>query len=176
MKNIFIIGSTGTGKTTLGNFLIEKFHYKRVQLSSHLKQQFPRYEGESLFDYTQRITNQSKKFLKNDPDFFVNHAKNASSKEVGNIFDGVRNPRDFCTLFDPRQDVVINIVSLVKSMTSFEEQGIAAILAVCNFYNGVYDREVCFNYLVNPQYSFQENIQENKKIIYECFGELHFFI
>ncbi|MEI8223900.1 MAG: NUDIX domain-containing protein [bacterium] len=171
MKNVFIIGSTGTGKTTLGNFLIEQFNYKRVQLSSYLKQQFPRHEGESLFDYTQRITNQSKEFLKIDPDFFANHAKNNSSKDLGNIFDGVRNPRDFCVLFDPRRDIVINMVSSEKPMTLFEERGVATILSFCNFYNEVYDRTTCFNYVVNSNYSFEENFEVNKKVISECFGE-----
>lgn len=175
MKNVFIIGSTGTGKTTLGNFLIKKFHYKRVQLSAYLKQQFPRHEGELSLDYTQRITNQSKEFLREDPDFFADRARSASDNNGGNIFDGVRNPRDFCRLFDPKRDVVINIISQNKPMTLFEERGIAAILAVCNFFNEVYDRETCLHYVANPSLSLQENIQENKKIIYECFGEFHLF-
>jgi ADP-ribose pyrophosphatase YjhB (NUDIX family) len=56
-------------------------------------------------------------------------------------------------------------------MTTFEERGIAAILAICSFYNEVYGRETCFNYIVNSNYSFEENFEANKKVISECFGE-----
>ena len=61
-----------------------------------------------------------------------------------NVIEGVRNPRDFCFLYNPNIDKVI--LTSGDSLSDFEKLGIEAILSIIKFW----DKEVVnYDYKLN---------------------------
>lgn len=128
--NIFIIGPSRSGKTTLANHL-KVNGYNHIQASKALKNKYPIGTGEEYDKYVLRLTKISNKILQENPDHFIEYIK---SNMIGdNVIEGIRNPRDFCFLYNPVVDKVI--ITDGVCLSDFEKLGIEAILAIIKFWN-----------------------------------------
>lgn len=139
--NIFIIGPSRSGKTTLANHFVKK-GYNHIQASKTLKEQYPITRNEEYGKYVSRLTGISKQLLEENPDHFIDYIK--FNMIENNVIEGVRNPRDFCFLYNPNIDKVI--LTSGDSLSDFEKLGIEAILSIIKFW----DKEVVnYDYKLN---------------------------
>lgn len=123
---IFIIGSSNTGKTTLANNLSIKYCLLHLKASKVIRDSF--YYKEKDFEssdaFIKAITIYSLDELQKSPDLIIDNIKEvlAQNKKRNCIIEGIRNPRDFFSLFDINEDKIIllkNKKSLKK--TTFEK-------------------------------------------------------
>lgn len=131
--NIFIIGGSGSGKTTIANKLLNELPFenkKHIESSSYLK---------TLLDYpiinkddnrSKILTKFSIKKLQENPNIIFSSIKKDLYAEI-NIISGIRNPNDFVKLYDPTKDIVL--ISLSKTKTAFETYGIKSIISYLKF-------------------------------------------
>lgn len=131
--NIFIIGGSGSGKTTISKTLLSCLPFentKYIEASSYLKT-FLDYPVISDNDNrSKKLTKFSLKKLKENPNCIVSLIQKDLDAEI-NIISGIRNPNDFIKLYDPLKDLVI--ISTAKTKTPFESVGIKAILSYLKF-------------------------------------------
>lgn len=123
--NIFIVGASDTGKSSLAKFLSERYNIKHIQASKWLRDTYKMEADEMVEEYTNRITNISIELLKNDPDFFIDKIREQYA--TTNIIEGIRNIRDFMVLYNPNTDILIKTVHDYGYKTSFEEDGLKLI-------------------------------------------------
>lgn len=128
--NIFIVGTTKTGKTSLAK---EIEGYKLISGSEWVKAVFEPSSPDILpgsKQYLEEITEFSKGGLMQDPDLCINFIRSKYPIEEGGfVIEGLRNPRDFVSLFRPHIDtfIAINIAVPMVEPTQFEAAGVAAI-------------------------------------------------
>lgn len=131
--NVFVIGSSGSGKSTLAKKLVERYGFNHVKPSAGLRASNPQRDDETTRDYVQRITDVAIAKLQADPNYFIDYMRGQAANNA-NIYDGVRNPRDFVALFNPAEDLVVHVTSDdARDLTTFEHSGIAAIVCVANW-------------------------------------------
>lgn len=120
--NVFLLGGTQTGKTTLAQHLKEIL--SPVSASDWVRKN-PQTHGMNY----QEMTGWSKKALAADPDSCVRHLRAHNPiADGGHLIEGIRNPRDFLLLFQPSLDVVVQ-VTFEKNpcSTPFEKEGLRVI-------------------------------------------------
>jgi tRNA A37 N6-isopentenylltransferase MiaA len=147
--NIFIIGFTKTGKSTLAEYLSKQFKFKIIESSKSLKDKYPIKNKESKEKYVKRITNTSRKLLKSDLTYFSDSIKKQLT--TNNIIVGIRNPIDFISLYNPKKDIIIRTFTNKNIYYSdFEKSGIEIIDSLLLFYtNNVEDPKLIFyNYKI----------------------------
>ena len=137
--NIFIIGNTKSGKTTLAKLFKDANH---IEASYDLKSKFPINYGESLQKYTNRLTNEAVKVLNKTPYYFSRHIKQNLVTDRTNVISGVRNINDFIELFDKTHDKVYYLKS--KPLTGFEKYGTKAILSYLKFNELIDNKQYIF--------------------------------
>ncbi len=109
-SNIFVVGATKTGKTTLSREMAKTTGFKVVSTSEWVKRRFTPSAEAQRDDkvYLNEITRFSCEELKRDPNACVDYIRHTYPIENGGlIIEGLRNPRDFAHLFRPHLDVVI---------------------------------------------------------------------
>lgn len=126
--NIFIVGQTGCGKTTLAQKIVKSSGgaLTHVRASAWLGDGA---SAESSANRAQILTENSIKRLRANPDACVELIRGTHNVSAGGlVIDGIRNPRDFAQLFDARRDQVI-VISWPHGgfATEFERSGILAI-------------------------------------------------
>lgn len=127
--NVFIIGPSRSGKTTLSQKMI-KDGYNHIQASKALKIKYPQNNDEKYTDYVSRLSSISKDLLVDEPNFFIDYIR-SNMKDV-NVIEGIRNPRDFCFLYNPNIDRVI--LTEGEYISEFETLGIKSILTIIDFW------------------------------------------
>lgn len=145
--NLFIIGSTKSGKTTLAKTIAESNH---IEASYDLKEKFPIKSYEDKSDYVCRITQEAINILKEDPDYFYNHIKSKIVNDKLNVISGVRNINDFIKLFNIETDKVLLLNC--SPFTLFEEYGLNAIVDYIKFNEYINHKQIIFN-----EHSYQTN-------------------
>jgi hypothetical protein len=161
--NIFIIGSSGSGKSTLAKELSENFGYQIIEASEDLRKENPRLPGESDQELTIRLTGISKGILKKDFGYFCDRISEKMQQGTS-IVVGIRNPFDFCNLFNPNRDMAINIFSLDKEITDFEFHGLIAIQRTINFYETSMGDKISESIQRMDSLGVKENIKRTKLI------------
>lgn len=118
--NIFLIGPSRSGKTTLARRLVEAHPYLTAVSSSRwLRDRLPSATVDEL-------TSEATRVLRAHPSIARDHVRaQMASASGGCVIEGIRNPIDFSCLFDPRSDAVVFLNG--PSATSFERDGVAAI-------------------------------------------------
>jgi len=118
--NIFLIGPSRSGKTTLARRMVEAHPYLTAASASRwLRERLPSATVDEL-------TSEATRVLRAHPDIARDHVRaQMASAPGGCVIEGIRNPIDFACLFDPRSDAVVFLNG--PSATSFERDGVAAI-------------------------------------------------
>lgn len=121
-RNLFIIGTTKTGKTTLSRMVSEKV----ISMSQWVKETF---QPTNPDNYLEEITRYSQDKLASNPDACVDFVKATYHiQDGGFVIEGARNPRDFALLFRPGKDLVVRLYYTESVQPSgFESDGLAAI-------------------------------------------------
>lgn len=129
MNNIYIIGQTNTGKTTLAKRLSEKTGRKVISSSSFLDD--VDCEGLSKEARAQKLSEESLRRLRINPDIAAKHIR---SQITGpSIIEGIRNPNDYVRLVEASDFVFFLQKANSSPATYFEVFGLAAILQIAKF-------------------------------------------
>ncbi len=97
----FVIGTSGSGKTPFAKALAASTGLPYVSAGAWARERFPCPAGMEREQYIRYITDASTEALAKDPDLAYRSILTRIGPE-GAVIDGVRNPRDFARLFDPR--------------------------------------------------------------------------
>jgi hypothetical protein len=127
--NLFLVGLTKSGKTTIAARLASELGLIHVPASAWAREGFG--DKGSGPDFTRRLTEWSLVKLRADPDVCVRHVRARFTLDRGgHVIEGVRNPRDLVGLHDPRRDVIVRIdnARVIGPETAFEE-GVDVICA-----------------------------------------------
>jgi hypothetical protein len=139
---IFICGVSRSGKTHLASLLSEELNAPYFSASGWLHELDPVRakiaEGEGKQQYIDRLTAMSLEALQDDPNICIDYClgKMRINRVTPTIIEGLRNPRDFLSLYDPAQDVVIWLTNEQVGdtpATSFEDIGLEAIMSCIEF-------------------------------------------
>ncbi len=108
--NLFIIGCSGAGKTSLATFLAEKLGMVHVPGSEWVRKRFPGPEPEDRAERARVLTAFAIEELKREPFAAVAYIESKYDLSRGGyIIDGARSIGDFVHLFDQRQDLVVHL-------------------------------------------------------------------
>lgn len=133
LNNIFIIGPTGIGKTTLARNLASEYQYKLIGASEWVRTKF--------IGNTEEITKSAIEELVKNPDVCVDFIKKNYPIHLGGfIIEGIRNPRDFAHLFQPN-DIIISLSNFgipIDGETEFEKIGLCSINQMLWFYQSTF--------------------------------------
>jgi len=162
--NVFVIGTTNSGKTTLSSALSTQLNFKHIQISKILKEQNAIVSTESYNQYIHRLTEVAKIILRTHPDFFVDYIKKEASEN--NIIEGCRNIRDFMLLFNPKTDVVIHVIGS-NGITEFESEGLHIIIESVNFMSKTFNSLPLITYFPDKTKSIQSNLKSLTNLFYE---------
>lgn len=148
--NVFLIGSTKVGKTTLAwtiCFETSGIDLVPVQASKWIKEQYNETNFPSYSEYVAFLTKKSREFLTDDPDCAIKRIKQSFNGNGGGcLIEGVRNPRDFMHLFDYRKDLVVFLSRDGMEIINEFEEGIEVIKQYVKWleknFNGNFSMEV----------------------------------
>lgn len=122
--NIFIVGVTKSGKSTLASYLSDKLGFPHVSASEWIRSQNPN-------GTVHELTQASKEELAKNPtvcvDFILTRYPTLLSQK-GFIIEGIRNPNDFIALYNQKTDILFRLrPGMVFGATSFEAKGLDVI-------------------------------------------------
>lgn len=125
MGNIWIIGNTGSGKSTFARKLSERLNLPIFEAGKFARALCPK--GTSV----EKITEESAKKLQENHRYFSNLIK--QNLTTPSIISGARNPIDFADSFNPKTDYVVFLENH-RFVSLFEAYGIEAIKALVTFF------------------------------------------
>lgn len=174
--NVFVLGHTQSGKSTLAQHIADKYGFKHIEASGNLRDLVPRNEGESDIDYVKRLSNKSKELLLKDPYYFADIVKSKMQPDR-NIISGIRNPVDLIQIADFKKDLIIFITPYKGNFfgyhSAFERTGLYCIQAFIPFLTDYINPNGYFCYHNDPEKTIEENFDSNiweKKYLYEHFN------
>lgn len=160
--NIFIIGYTKSGKTTLAKHICDLYSFNHIEASCDLKKLYPIENNENLLEYTNRLSSISNELLHKDYNYFNNKIRNSLSKTKVNVISGIRNPVDLFSLVDFNKDIIIYMSQSTESLSDFEKYGIKSISDSLIFIEKFINEKSIINYEMVVGKSIDENFKSNK--------------
>lgn len=165
MYNIFIVGSSKSGKTPLANLISKALGMPVVSASDWARKSFkPLFSVSSIEDkqrYIKEITNYSIDQLIINPniciDFIRSNYPDLESKK-GFIIEGFRNPKDFLTFFNPKLDLVIGLdyPNNIINGENFEIEGLKLIISSVQWFIDLQIMNIKqFNYFTIDELSYE---------------------
>lgn len=135
---IFIVGLPRSGRTTVAKALVEAHSYQYIDAMSWVRSTFREInKGEHPHQYEDEYQQYLTKRMNVNPWFVTDHIyemmKVEGDEETIFVVDGIASPRDFTTLFDYRQDVVVflNRTDSDHEFRDHESIGISTIRDYC---------------------------------------------
>jgi hypothetical protein len=104
---VFILGSSGVGKTPFATQVSQRLSLPHVRASEWVRRLFADPGGLTREEHIATMTRFSTEALARDPDACLRYLRANPQTSGACVIEGVRNPRDFIGLFDPRADVAI---------------------------------------------------------------------
>jgi hypothetical protein len=131
--NLFIIGLSQTGKTTMAREAAKTLGFCVVSASEWVKERYVPTDAEKADRelYIERISAFSQTQLSIDPDACVSFIRRKYALEQGGyVVEGLRNPRDFMMLFRPSVDFVfvLRFDDNCVRPSNFEREGLRSIV------------------------------------------------
>ncbi|MCC6807334.1 MAG: hypothetical protein IT381_07910 [Deltaproteobacteria bacterium] len=124
---IFVLGISATGKTPFAEKLAARLQISHIKASAWVRRMFPAPVGTKQ-DHIEAMTKFSTDALKDDPDACLRHVRAEPGLHGDCVIEGMRNPRDFVHVFDPRTDVAIVLTKRAHDLKATEfETGIEVI-------------------------------------------------
>lgn len=126
----WIIGYTGSGKSTFARRLSERFSQEILETGKFARDKWPAREDDGV----RTLTAIAIDALKESGHRYFSKliAAEIASKDL--IIVGARNPVDFLDSFNPKKDDVIFLNTETPPATEFEEYGVNAIRAIVKFF------------------------------------------
>ncbi len=105
----FILGRSGTGKSPFAQQVAAATGMAHVSASRWVRERFPktRFDYDTRQQFVDAITAFSQARLREDPNVCVDFITTNEPIADRVIIEGIRNPRDFALLFDPKHDEVV---------------------------------------------------------------------
>jgi len=129
--NIFVVGASNTGKSTLAKKIRDTFDLKYVHAGTWATEMYETRPEEKSRAYIDGVTAYALDKLREDPNICITYlASQGVMCGKGFLVDGIRNPRDFSRIFDTQNDVavILNYKENPIAPTIFE-QGVEVITA-----------------------------------------------
>lgn len=127
--NVFIIGKTKSAKTSFAEWVVSNYpEYDLISASGWIKSQFPPTTSDYAA-YVQFLSTESERQLSHDPDKCIKYVSSKMQEVFGGMWvvEGVRNPRDFCHMFDYRHDFVFFIENPSHEFGGAFDDGVSVI-------------------------------------------------
>jgi hypothetical protein len=132
-RNVFVFGNTKSGKTNAAKKLALALGYGHAGASAWARRGFAAQgpSPEAPAEFVRGITAYSIARLRENPDACLDDLKASHDLAAkGLVIEGMRNPRDFISLFDPRTDAAIELKNaLAPSPATPFERGVDVIRA-----------------------------------------------
>lgn len=133
--NTFIIGPSRSAKTPITLLIAKSTGWQPIHASDWVRSIFlPSRRVVTIEDkqvVLEEITAFSQRLLQENPNRCIDYIRsnNPHLDKYSHVLEGIRNPRDFLSLFDTRRDrvVVLKIPSSPLRPLSFETEGLAII-------------------------------------------------
>ncbi len=138
---IFIIGSSGIGKTTISKELENEYLFKHIRASGWLAEYDTVKENRTSY-----LSEISKQKLKEDPYCVVRYIENELPKNNHCIIDGIRNPFDLSKLIDNDSIIIYLTKTNSEFKSEFEKDGLLAIQEYLKFVSKYLFNVHCINY------------------------------
>lgn len=129
--NLFIIGKSGVGKTSLAKDICSNMNLKHIQASSWIRSKFDDNVSREV------LTDASKVILNQDPFACINYIKAQNISNGDCVIEGLRNPFDFCNLFRPNIDFVIFINGPEINKTYDMDHGVHLIESIIYYIQNI---------------------------------------
>jgi hypothetical protein len=117
---IFVMGTSGIGKTPFAKRVAEGLALPHIGASAWVRRLFTVPSGLSREEQVAAMTAFSTKALAEDPDACLRHLRSEPALAGACVIEGIRNPRDFSALWDPRKDLAIFLRHTAVAPTAFE--------------------------------------------------------
>lgn len=137
---IFIIGLPKSGRTTVSEALCQAHGFEYIDAMSWVRSTFREQKpGEHPHQYEDDYQQYLTKRMMVNPWFVSDHIyemmKVANKEDATFVIDGVASPKDFTTLFDYKQDVVVflNRVGFDHEVRDHESIGVSVIRDYCTW-------------------------------------------
>lgn len=126
--NIFVIGHSQSGKSTLSSLLSSDLGYDVISAGGWVRKAFvgknPTRKEMDEYSYAA---------LKKNPNICRDYILAGMVEQQYSIVEGIRNPRDFTFLYQPGDMVIIIKLNPVIEESEFDAKGIAAIESYLEF-------------------------------------------
>jgi hypothetical protein len=131
---IFVLGSSGVGKTPFARHIAEAFGVPHISASAWVRELFPAQPPADRAAFVEAITRFATAHLRARPDACVTYLRSHHDLERPCVIEGVRNPYDFIHLFDPREDRVVFLTFTGDHLSrTLFERGLEVIEAYLNY-------------------------------------------
>jgi adenylate kinase family enzyme len=120
---IFVLGTSGAGKTPFAEAIAKASGLTHVKASGWVREKFPREKYASREEHISMMTCYSTVVLANNPMACVEYIRSSYDLSEECVIEGIRNPFDFAHLFDPKYDEVVFLKYARNNLplTVFEE-------------------------------------------------------
>lgn len=127
LRRVFVVGHTGVGKSTYARALADALGPTATVVSGGgwVREQCPSTFADTLTAYAMGA-------LQEDPDVAIKWVGPRDPGPGWQIVEGLRNPRDFALLCDPKQDVIV-VLSIYVPATNWERIGSEAVHGTAQF-------------------------------------------
>lgn len=126
--NIFIIGNSKSGKSTLSSLMASDLGYKVVSAGGWVREAFA-----DKTPSRKEMDDYSCETFKHNPNACIEYIMEQIGNESNVIIEGIRNPRDFMFLYQPEDIVIFIKLNPIVEESDFETKGINAIQAYLEF-------------------------------------------
>lgn len=134
---IFVLGRSGSGKTPFARKVSEATGWQVIGASEWIKIRFKGKQA-NREAYIREITEFSIRELGKNIDSCVNFIKSKYDLSKPCIIEGIRNPHDFASLYNPAEDTVVFLDWMFNPIpeTGFERIGLRVVRDYLNFLCG----------------------------------------
>ena len=164
-SNVFVIGKSGSGKSPVSKAISAHYKIGYISGGGWVRSQFS--EDASRQRLTSDMVEYTQSKLRKNPDVGLEYLM--SSIEGPTVIEGLRNPRDFMHVFDPRYDHLVYLQYSRDVVESTFDSGIEVIDSYASWLlqNKLLQPERCRRYCFDSYDALDEIILRETEVSYE---------